>query len=195
MHILFLYFVDSEGILRHLAFVQYSFARKEHERHPTSWKLQGTFQHSKPGTLKLTKASVAEKKRPLKVLKEVENSQGGVIEVKLSCDLPWDEAKHQKSSIPTGMPRSDTLAHVMRECKESSSASETYIHSAQAATEPMCVLATNQQLSDLQSFCTASPSSILLVDPTSILDHSTWLRVRYREVVRSWEGPLWEVPL
>ena len=30
----------------------------------------------------------------------------------------------------------------------------------------MCVLATNQQLSDLQRFCTASPSSVLSVDPT-----------------------------
>ena len=163
-----------------MAFVQHSFARKEHEidiqPHGNS-KKRGAFQRTKPSTLKLIKASVAENKRPLKVLKEVENSQGGVMEAKLSCDLPRDrrqiynfksahEAKHQKSSIPTGMPRSDTLAHVMRECKESSSAGEAFIRSVQAAPEPMCVLATNQQLSDLQSFCTASPSSGLSVDPT-----------------------------
>ena len=64
------------------------------------------------------------------------------------------------------MPRSNTLGHVMRECKESSSAGEAFIHSVQAPPEPMCVLATNQQLSDLQRFCTASPSSVLSVDPT-----------------------------
>ena len=91
MHILFLYFVDSEGILRRLAFVQYSFARKEHEidiqPHGNS-KKKGAFQRTKPSTLKLIKASVAENKRPLKVLKEVENSQGGVMEAKLSCNLP-----------------------------------------------------------------------------------------------------------
>ena len=96
------------------------------------------------------------------------------MEAKLSCDLPRDrrqiynfksahKAKHQKSSIPTGMPCSDTLAHVMRECKESSSAGEAFIHSVQAAPEPMCVLATNQQLSDLQRFCTGSPSFVLSV--------------------------------
>jgi len=180
MHILFLYFVDSEGILRHLAFVPYSFARKEHEidiQPCGNSKKKGAFQRTKLSTLKLIKASVAENKRPLKVLKEVENSQGGVMEAKLSCDLPRDrrqvynfksahEAKHQKSSIPTGIPRSDTLAHVMRECKESSSTGEAFIRSVQAASEPMCVLATNQQLSDLQSFSTVSLSSVLSVDPT-----------------------------
>ena len=132
-----------------MAFVQYSFARKEHEidiqPHGNS-KKRGAFQRTKPSTLNLIKASVAENKHPLKVLKEVENLQGGVMEAKLSCDLPQDrrqiynfksahKAKHQKSSIPTGMPCSDTLAHVMRECKESSSAGEAFIRSVQAVPE------------------------------------------------------------
>lgn len=67
------------------------FFRKEHEidiqPHGNS-KKRGAFQRTKPSTLKLIKASVPENKRPLKVLKEVENSQGGVMEAKLSCDLP-----------------------------------------------------------------------------------------------------------
>ena len=58
------------------------------------------------------------------------------------------------------MPRSDTLAHVMRKCKESSSAGEAFIRSVQAAPEPMCVLATNQQLSDLQSTGPLSPTRL-----------------------------------
>jgi len=74
-----------------VAFVQYSFARKEHEidiqPHGNS-KKKGAFQRTKPTTLKLIKASVAENKCPLKVLKEVENSQRGVMEAKLSCNLP-----------------------------------------------------------------------------------------------------------
>ena len=55
----------------------------------------------------------------------------------------------------------------MKECKETSSGGEAFIRSVQAAPEPMCVLATNQQLSDVQRFCTGSPSSsVLSVDPT-----------------------------
>ena len=41
-----------------------------------------------------------------------------------------------------------------------------FVRSVEAAPEPMCVLATNQQLSDLQRFCTESPSSVLSIDPT-----------------------------
>ena len=104
-------------------FVQYSFARKEHEIdiQPHGNSKKGAFQRTKPTTLKLIKASVAENKRPLKVLKEVENSQRGVMEAKLSCNLPWNrrqvynfksahEAKHQKSSIPTA--RNASFRHI-----------------------------------------------------------------------------------
>ena len=127
--------------------------------------------------MKLIKTSVAENKRPLKVLNEVENLQGGVMQAKLSCDLPRDrrqiynfksahDVKLEKQSIASGLPHSDTLAHVMRQCKETSSGSEAFIRSVEAAPEPMCVLATNQQLKDLERFCTDSPSSVLSVDPT-----------------------------
>ena len=161
-----------------MAFIQYSFARKEHEidiQPHGNAKKKGAFQRTKPSTLKLIKASVAENKRPLKILKEVESSQGGVMEAKLSCDLPRDRrqvynfisahAAKPQSSYATEIPRSDTLAHVMRVCKETSG-DEAFIRSVQAAPEPMCVLTTNQQLNDVQRFCTGSPSSILSVDPT-----------------------------
>ena len=97
------------------------------------------------------------------------------MEAKLSCDLPRDRRQvynfksahttKQQSSCTAEIPRSDTLAHVMRECKEASG-DEAFIRSVQAAPEPMCVLTTNQQLSDVQRFCTSSPSSVLSVDPT-----------------------------
>ena len=48
------------------------------------------FDELNPSTLKLIKTSVAENKRTLKVLREVENLQGGVMQAKLSCDLPRD---------------------------------------------------------------------------------------------------------
>ena len=88
---IFLLLADHKGNLQCLAFVQYGFDRKEHEidiqPHDNS-KKKGAYQQTKLSTVKLIKASVSENKRPLKVLREVENLQGGVMQAKLSCDLP-----------------------------------------------------------------------------------------------------------
>ena len=43
--------------------------------------------HTKPSTLKLAKKAVKENKRPLRVLREAENIQGGVMNAKSGCDL------------------------------------------------------------------------------------------------------------
>ena len=96
------------------------------------------------------------------------------MRAKLSCDLPRDrrqiynfksanKVKFESQSMTSGIPHSDTLAHVMSQCKETSSGSDAFIRSVEATPEPMCVLATNQQLS---GFCSDVPSSVLSVDPT-----------------------------
>ena len=68
-----------------------------------------------------------------------------------------------KDSMSSGICQSDTLTHVLHQCKETSSSSDAFIRSVEAAPEPMCVLATNQQICDLQRF---SPFSALSIDPT-----------------------------
>ena len=99
------------------------------------------------------------------------------MEAKLSCDLPRNrrqiynfksanKANLVKDSMTSGISQSDTLAHVLHQCKETSSSSDALIRSVDAAPEPMCVLATNQQIWDLQRFCTDSPFSVLSIDPT-----------------------------
>ena len=40
------------------------------------------------------------------------------------------------------------------------------VQSVEAAPEAMCVLATKQQLVDIERFCTGEPSGILSMDPT-----------------------------
>ena len=111
--------------MRPLSLIQYSFARKEHEidikPHGNS-KKKGAFQRTKPSTLKLIKASMAENKHPLKILKEVERSQGGVMQAKLGCSLPRNrrqvynfKSAHGSKHESTGIPHSDTLAQVMKE--------------------------------------------------------------------------------
>ena len=50
-------------------------------------------------------------------------------------------------------------------CKEFSG-SQAYVKSVEAAPEPMCVLATEQQLVDLERFCTHDPFGVVRIDPT-----------------------------
>ena len=82
---------DCKVELQRLAFVQYGFDRKEHsidiKPHGNS-KKQRSFRRTKPSTLKLVKKAVKENKRPLQVLREVENIQGGVMNAKSGSDLP-----------------------------------------------------------------------------------------------------------
>jgi len=83
---------DYRGELQRLAFVQYGFDRKEHpidiKPHGNTKKRDTSFKRTKPSTLKLVKKGVEENKRPLKVLRDVENIQGGVMNAKSGCDLP-----------------------------------------------------------------------------------------------------------
>ena len=122
-----------------------------HMEIPRRTKLHSSEQN--PALKNSSKPSVAKDKRPFKVLKEVKNLQGGVMQAKLSCDLPHDrrqiydfksanKVKLQTQSMTSGIPRSDTLAHVMSQCKEMLSGSDAFIRSVEAAPEPMCVLAT-----------------------------------------------------
>ena len=47
----------------------------------------------------------------------------------------------------------------MQMCKDTSFGIGGFVRDVEAAPEPMCVLATDQQLCDLEYFCSATPSS------------------------------------
>ena len=154
--------------------MQYCFDRHEHsidlKPHGNS---KGTtpFCRTKPSTLGKLKASV-QTKPPRKALREVELSQGGVSGANSACDLPRNrkQVKNLKYTLAnhlaspnSSLPKSDVLAHVMQLCKDTCGTDSAFI---QAAPEPMCVLATPQQLVDMERFCTGSPSSVMSIDPT-----------------------------
>ena len=115
-------------------------------------------------------------KAPRKALREVENVVGGVVKAQSASDLPRDQKQvhnfkyaAQQSFTSTSSNSSlknDVLAHVMQMCKDTIGADTEFIRAVEAAPEPMCVLATNQQLVDIERFCTGEQSSILSVDPT-----------------------------
>ena len=69
------------------------------------------------------------------------------------------------SSSCGNIQRTDVLAQVMQMCKESMD-SGMFVRSVEAAPEPMCILASNQQLTVIDRFCTSSSNSVLSVDPT-----------------------------
>jgi len=96
--------------------VQYGFDRKEHpidiKPHGNTKKRDTSFKRTKPSTLKLVKKGVEENKRPLKVLRDVENIQGGVMNAKSGCDLPRDRrqiynAKKASKAYAEGASLSD----------------------------------------------------------------------------------------
>ena len=46
--------------------------------------------------------------------------------------------------------KNDVLAHAMQMCKDTFGADAEFIRAVEAAPEPMCALATNQQLTDFE---------------------------------------------
>lgn len=179
----FFFHIDNHGSLQQFAFVQYGFDRNEHpvsiNPHGNSKKSAKSFSRTKPSTIKMIKKSVDENKRPMKILRAIENDQGGVMQANSSCDLPRDrrqvynikqasKVKQENLLLPScsSVLRTDTLACIMQKCKDTCLTSGAFIRSVEAAPEPMCVLCTDQQLKDMERFCTRSRSSVLSIDPT-----------------------------
>ena len=113
-------------------------------------------------------------KTPRVALREVENIKGGVGNAHSAGYLPRnckqvDNFKHstkQQFNATDLSCRNDVLAHVMQMCKDSYGTEKEFFRAVEAAPEPMCVLATNQQLLDMERFCTGEKSSVASIDPT-----------------------------
>ena len=57
--------------------------------------------------------------------------------------------KNTSRSDPGGV---DVLAHVIKICKDSFGTQEAFVRSVEATPEPLCILATDQQLTDMERF-------------------------------------------
>lgn len=176
----FLAFLDHSGQLQPLTFVQYRFDRAEHPieitKHGNSLKNKGHFKRTKASTIAMLKKGL-DKHQPVKVLQEVVNLKGGVVGASSSCDLPRDrrqlynlkhstKLKESKHNSGCSLPLKDVLAEVTQMCKDNEGSEHKFIRSIEAAPEPMCVLSTDQQLLDLERFCTKEEFGIISVDPT-----------------------------
>ena len=82
------FFVEFQNELKELAFVQYSFDRQEHPvdlRPHGNSKGKQLFKRTKPSVIQQLKEA-SKNKPPKKVLREIENIQGGVMGAKSGCD-------------------------------------------------------------------------------------------------------------
>ena len=157
-------------------FVQYSFDRHEHSielRPHGNSKGKEPFSRTKPSTVKLLKDAV-HTKTPRVALREVENIKGGLANAHSAGDLPRnckqvDNLKYStkpQCNAKDSSCQNDVLAHVMQMCKDSYGTENEFVRAVEAAPGPMCVLATNQQLVDLERFCTGQEASVASIDPT-----------------------------
>ena len=162
-----------------LAFVQYSFDATEHsiELKPhQNAKGSGMppYRRQKKSTMEKLDSAVRETKSATRAVKKVYQESGGIQNVRSGSELPRNvqqahylKKKQEVQSKPTASRNADTLAAIMHQCKETSTGPHAYIRAVQAAPEPVCVLATDQQINDLVRFCTNPDHfSVLTVDPT-----------------------------
>jgi len=56
-----------------------------------------------------------------------------------------DNLKHTAKLVTASSFQHDILAHVLQMCKDTKGTDAEFVRSIEAAPEPMCVLATNQQ--------------------------------------------------
>ena len=73
-----------------------------------------------------------------------------------------------------------------------SSNTDAFVWSVEAAPEPMCVVATDQQLCDFEHFCSGTPSSVLSVDSTFNLGPFYVTLITYHNLLvenEEWKSP------
>ena len=114
------------------------------------------------------------KKPASKVLSEIDNQVGGVVNARAGCDLPRNRQQVYNASkslkrAQNPVVNCDTLAEVLQACKETVASPDVFIRTVEADPEPMCVLVTQNQLTDMEKFTTGEHFSVLTL--LSILVH------------------------
>ena len=97
----------------------------------------------------------------------VTKEKGGIVNAKAIGDIPRNRRQVYNIKQAKG-DDNDALLSVMAMCKQSMDKDEEpFVRMVTSAPEPMCVLCTDYQLSDIHRFCT-DPASFcpLSVDPT-----------------------------
>jgi len=149
----------------------------------------------------------AENCTPKDAVSAVYNKQGGMMGANSIGELPRNRQQisnvHSKigtnSSICSAKGLQDPLLMVMKQSKLCESG-DKFVRVVTACPEPMCILASDQQLTDLVRFGT-DPSlfSVLSVDPTFSLGDFSVTCITYRHLLvidpRTGQSPIMLGPL
>ena len=122
----------------------------------------------------LSSALVQAGKAPKEALDKVLQDKGGLLRATSVGQIPWNrqqayDIRYQQSTVTgthTKAKGRDILFVTMEQCKLAEKGMR-FVQEVTCAPEPMAVLATKQQLQDLERFC-CSPSQfcIMGIDPT-----------------------------
>ena len=163
-------YTDPSGDQLNRAFVQYSFSDKPHpilqKPHGNS-KCAKPFVRTTPSTLQKLKECRKTNEPPKLAVSNVTKEKGGIVSAKAIGDIPRNRRQVYNMKQPKG-DDGDALLSIMAMCKQSMDKDEEpFVQMVTLAPEPMCVLCTDNQLSDIDRFCTNSASFCpLSVDPT-----------------------------
>ena len=165
-------YTDSSGDQLNRAFVQYSFSGKPHQilqkPHGNS-KSARPFIQTTPSTLQKLKECRKTNQPPKQAVSNVTKEKGGNVNAKSVGDIPRTRRQVYNMKQPKG-DDSDALLSVMAMCKQSMDKDEELfirMVTSASAPEPMCVLCIDNQVSDIDRFCTDPPCFCpLSIDPT-----------------------------
>ena len=205
-------------ILKHLGgatscrcIVQYWFDSGHEHRvliksHGNSKKRKQSFCRTHPSTMNALKEE-AQIHPPNQAVNVVYEEKGGMMGAKSLGELPRnrDQVSNIRRSISSNLPICsskgvrDPLFMVMEQCKLCESG-DKFVRVVTASPEPMCVLATDQQLNDLVRFAT-NPNKfcVLSIDPTFSLGDFSVTCIAYRNLLvidsRTSESPIMLGPM
>ena len=186
--------VDHTGIQRPLVLVTYKFDGVP--EHKVLVKPHGNAKSNRPycRTMASTKSQLQEELKSLKpkqAVHKVSHAKGGLLKASSSGELPLSQQQAYNINYKCKMANvgnsrgtgRDLLYVVMEQCKQSEKVNR-YVQEVTCAPEPMAILATGQQLFDIERFCCdANEYCVMGIDPTFNLGEFSVTPIVYQNLI------------
>ena len=174
--------------------------------HGNSKKRKQSFCRTHPSTMKVLKEE-AQNCPPKEAVSIIYEEKGGIMGATCLGELPRnrDQVSNMRRTVNSKLPLCsnkglrDPLFMVMEQCKLCESG-DKFVRVVTASPEPMCILATDQQLNDLVRFAT-NPNKfcVISIDPTFSLGDFSVTCIAYRNLLvidtRTGESPIMLGPM
>ena len=187
------HFVDQLGSPTRIAMVTYKFdGVQEHEvlirPHGNSSTSKPYYRTALSVRKNLTKALQA--KTPKEAVGEVFKGKGGLLGAPSVGQIPRNRKQarnikyHNRLTGAGGTQGRDILYIMMEQCKAADSKQNRFVQEVTCAPEPMAILASSQQLLDIERFCCSTTQfSIMGIDPTFNLGEFSVTPIVYQHLL------------